>query len=177
MKTFSHSFIPTRVITCLSLLFLLVPQIHTHAQEVKIKKPYTAVVRFISGKNTKGILYKVNESSIELRTYPKSKKATIAIDSQIVEVSRIKSIVIRKGNASTGIISGIALGVSVAVVMASLAPDYQNKYIVNWIVGGALVGGAVGAAVTKGKKYIINGEQARYSQIGEKLKKRQIAPE
>lgn len=179
MEKHNASSSASRTIPFLSLFILILLDVQLNAQEVKKRKLYSVVISLEDGKKIKGVLYKVNESSLEL--VKSAKNLTENIQSQVIETVKIKSIAIRKKNsAAAGFILGATIGGALsAVVLAQAYPtessssdgldiDLTPVYLATFITA---AGGTIGAATFGKKTYKINGDQSSFDQIKDKLKK------
>lgn len=153
------------------VLFLLQT---THAQEAIKKNVYLASISLNEGKKLKGVLYKVNETSVELiRT---DKRITENAKLQIVEVLNMKSLSIRK-KGSTGL--GFAIGASLGAAIGTLIilQSYPGTYDVTpAIMAGAITlgGGLLGAELFGKKTHKINGAQSSFDLIRSELRQYQL---
>ena len=162
-------------ITYLLSLFILFLLLNTQAQEKVKQNVYWVSISLIEGQKLKGILFKVNETSLEL--IGTEKQIAENAKPQIIEVQSIKSIAIRKkGSSGLGFALGATLGAAIGTLI--IFQSYPGTYDVTpAIVAGAITlgGGLLGADVFGKRTHKINGEQSSFDLIKSELKQYQLS--
>lgn len=175
MKIYRYRpFLNSRVAHSFFLLSFILLYCQSFAQHAVKRSLYQAIVNFQGGQSAKGILYKVNETSIELLESVKEIGDTIG--SQTFEIVDIKSISIRKkGSAGIGLAIGATIGGAFGTLI--ILQSYPGTYDVTpaIIAGATTLGGALWGANYFGKKtYKIEGNQKFFESAKLALKKRQL---
>lgn len=153
-----------------SLILLSYPLL---AQKIVKRSLYQTIIDLQDGQKRKGILFKVNETSIELIKSLKNVGETI--DSETFDVIEIKSISILKHGSSA---LGFAIGATIGGVLGTLIilQSYPGTYsVAPAIIAGAITlgGGVLGANHFRKKKftktYKIGGDQELFDQAKKNL--------
>ncbi len=143
----------------------------------QVKKTiYRTRIEFLNGEIAKGYLFALNDSNIQISTSFKPFSDTI------FAIHQIKKISLRKKNAKgngflIGMASGAVVGAVIGYASYSPPPPCVGGFCINLFDGpdysalggailGSLTGGMLGlAAGARYKKYVINGDIAKYNNL------------
>ncbi len=163
----------TIIVCC--LLTVVLPFQNCLAQFVK-KKVYIAHIEQVDGTKIKGILYRINETDVELAQVIRRSVDTVF---HRILSSEIKNIRVRKkGTIRTGFIVGAIVGSFIgyevgysSVECGSAVFCFPELAGINGAIVGSLVGGLAGVAVGGiQKKFIVQGNQQLFDLHKVKLK-------
>jgi hypothetical protein len=140
----------------------------------KRKKVFIARIELADGTNAKGMLYRINDSSVEIASLEKRSKDTLV---QLISIRTIETIKTRRRNSiGTGAALGITTGAIIGFMTYSDPCGPDSFFCLDFGPGipmgiGAAIGGVVGTAVGASlqKQFKINGDSKEFDKIRDQL--------
>ena len=140
----------------------------------KRKKVFIARIELADGTKAKGMLYRINDSSVEIASLEKKSKDTLV---QIIFSSTIETIKTRRRNSiGSGVALGIATGAIIGFMTYSDPCGPDSFFCFDFGPGlpmgvGAAIGGVLGTAVGASlqKHFKIRGSEEEFAQVRDQL--------